>query len=567
MSNADKEIPVPDNTAAEMVENRVAELLFSLFLYVADANEGLTARDVQGLQGLVGDTHWCECAFLQPGLQKLRARYADLWKDYQKKAVARDLRTVAGNLAGVLGAPGAPPPGEIVAALRVFVERLCRNASPALARIGLGALPPAKQQARLEVESLFAQTAGEQQLPIAADPRAAGALAVQPVSVPEDGVTGLALWPAATIEYSPEFTWKRGRTAVSCVAVVAETHDVKTFVFQAVRPVLFAYKPGQFVTLELPIGGKTIRRSYTISSSPSRPHAISITVKRVPDGLVSNWLHENMREGFRFNLSGPNGDFTCFDAPAPKLLLIAAGSGITPVMSMLRWLADTSSPANIVFLNNIRTPADIIFAREFDHLGMRMGAQLNLGIVPGSAEPSHAWSGPVSHFTEDLLKDLAPDFMEREVFVCGPPGYMNLVRSTLERIGYPMQRYHQESFGAPPAERPGLPSAAAVAAAPAASVAPALSVPETTKVEIVFSKSAKTLYATSDDFILDLADENGVEIDSSCRAGNCGTCKVRITEGKVEMDGQQALSEADILDGYVLLCCGRATTPRVVLEA
>jgi len=377
------------------------------------------------------------------------------------------------------------------------------------------------------------------------------------------------MWPAATLEYSHEFTWKRGRTAVYCAAVVAETHDVKTFVFQAVKPLLFAYKPGQFVTLELPIDGKTIRRSYTISSSPSRPHAISITVKRVPDGLVSNWLHDNMREGFRFNLSGPNGEFTCFDAPAPKLLLIAAGSGVTPVMSMLRWVADTSSRADVVFLNNIRTPDDVIFARELNHLELRMGTLLKTGIVPG-ADPGKTWKGPVSHFSEELLMQLAPDFMERETFVCGPPGYMDLVRTTLERAGYPMHRYHQESFGAPPAQRPGLAGTAVPASkpeSPAASVVAATPAAEPGKVEIVFSRSAKTIYATTEDFILDLADDNGVKLDSSCRAGNCGTCKVKIIEGTVEMDGQQALGEGDIADGYVLLCIGRAITPRVVVEA
>jgi ferredoxin-NADP reductase len=211
----------------------------------------------------------------------------------------------------------------------------------------------------------------------------------------------------------------------------------------------------------------------------------------------------------------------------------------------------------------------VIFARELDHLETRMGPLLKTGIVPG-ADPDKSWKGPVSHFSEELLRQLAPDFMERETFVCGPPGYMDLVRTTLERAGYPMHRYHQESFGAPPAQRPGLAAGAVPAQkqeAPAASVAAATPAGEPGKVEIVFSRSAKTLYATTEDFILDLADEHGVKLESSCRAGNCGTCKVRITEGKVDMDGQQALGEADIADGYVLLCIGRAVSPRGVVEA
>ncbi|WP_294272652.1 iron-sulfur cluster-binding domain-containing protein, partial [Propionivibrio sp.] len=175
----------------------------------------------------------------------------------------------------------------------------------------------------------------------------------------------------------------------------------------------------------------------------------------------------------------------------------------------------------------------------------------------------------------------APDFVEREVFVCGPSGYMDCVRSTLERIGYPMHRYHQESFGAPPAQR----AAHSASSAPAAvstkpETAPlvppsaqALSMPPTApaatpeKVEIIFSRSSKTIFASTGDFILDLADEHDIKLESSCRAGNCGTCKIRKTEGDVEMDGQQALSETDILEGYILACIGRACSKRVVLEA
>lgn len=561
----------PSSSAPAPIQaDRVAELLFSLFLYVADSDEGLTVRDVQGLQALIEDASWCKCADLHPGLEKLRARYADLWKDYQKKTIKRDVQQVAANLDAVLQPLPAPIAEDVAAALREFVDRLSRNASPVLVRAGLAKMAPARQQARTEIDALLAQPPGGRRVPQAvASPlpggTQAGTTALQTATLLQPTGTGLALWPCATLEYAPEFMWKRGRTPVCCVAVLPETRDVTTFVFQGVNPLLFSYKPGQFVTLELPIGGKTIRRSYTISSSPSRPHAISITVKRVPDGLVSNWLHDNMRVGFRFNLSGPSGEFTCFEAPAPKILLIAAGSGVTPIMSILRWIADTASHADVVFLNNIRTPDDVIFARELAHIETRMGTLLKLGIIPGSAEPAHAWTGPVSHFSEALLKEQAPDFIEREAFVCGPPGYMDLVRTTLERMGYPMDRYHQESFGAPPAARPGL-AGGAPTAKPATATVPAQPAMESGPVEIVFSRSSKTVSATTDDFILDLADDNGVKLESSCRAGNCGTCKVRLLEGKIEMDGQQALSEADIEDGYVLLCIGRAVSPRVVLD-
>ena len=108
-------------------------------------------------------------------------------------------------------------------------------------------------------------------------------------------------------------TWVNGRHNVRCVRVIQESWDVNTFCFMAQQPVMFFFKPGQFVTLELEIEGKQVMRSYTISSSPSVPYSFSITVKRVPGGLVSNWLHDNMDVGVELAVHGPVGNFNCID--------------------------------------------------------------------------------------------------------------------------------------------------------------------------------------------------------------------------------------------------------------
>lgn len=561
------------NTQAESF----AQLLFSFFIYVTDADDGLTAREVQCLQELLEDTKWCTDESLRAGLETLRSSYGNYWKDYQKKLIQRDLPQISNKLDKLLSKVKAPE--QVTLACRTFIERLSTNSSPTLVRLGIAPMPAAKLKARSALEALLGTPNTKNQASEAKSTQSekpAVQIPAASIETVHASTADLSVWPSATLALSQENLWKRGRTPVRCVTVIPETHDVKTFVFQAITPVLFAYKPGQFATLELPIDGKTVRRSYTISSSPSRPHAISITVKRVPGGLVSNWLHDNMQAGFQFSLSGPHGEFNCFDAPADKLLLIAAGSGITPVMSMLRWLADTSSNADIVFINNIRTPNDVIFENEFKYLGMRLGDKLKLGIIPGLVAPGQSWNGPVCHFSENLVKMLAPDFVERETFVCGPPGYMDMVRTTLERIGYPAHRYHQESFGgAPAAAKPSAPAntTAPTAPAPAASPLPppAAAVPASTsqaqKVELVFSVSNKTVLTTTDDFILDVAEEHGITIPNSCRAGNCGTCKTKKTEGTIEMDGQQALSESDIEEGFLLACVSRACCSRVVIEA
>jgi ferredoxin-NADP reductase len=132
-------------------------------------------------------------------------------------------------------------------------------------------------------------------------------------------------------------TWANGRHIVRCVKVIQETWDVRTFCFMADQPILFFFKPGQFVTLELDIDGEQVMRSYTISSSPSVPYSFSVTIKRVPGGRVSNWLHDTLQEGQELAVHGPVGLFNAIDAPSPKVLYLSGGVGITPVMSMARW--------------------------------------------------------------------------------------------------------------------------------------------------------------------------------------------------------------------------------------
>jgi glycine betaine catabolism B len=184
--------------------------------------------------------------------------------------------------------------------------------------------------------------------------------------------------PVAYVEPSQFDRWQPGDLTVKCMQIIEETTDAKTFRFVAEPPVLFSYKPGQFVTLDLEIDGAQISRSYSISSTPSRPHSLEITVKRVPSsspdlprGLVSNWLNDNLQVGDRLKLSGPMGKFTCFNYPAPKLLFLSAGSGITPMMGMSRWIHDSGADCDVVFFHSARTANDVIFRDELELLATR----------------------------------------------------------------------------------------------------------------------------------------------------------------------------------------------------
>jgi len=538
-----------------LLADRAALLLFLLFIHVADAGGGLTARDVQCLNQMLDHPDWTASPFLRSAQVNLRARYFDLWQDYQKGGIRRDLALLSTQLTSVLMTPGAPPAIDVKLAIEAFVGRLVRNASTLLLRLGLAALAPGRQAAWAELNQLLKAACQDQPIPPAV------ALRPPPRPAASAAAPARAAWPAASLQLTEENSWRRGRIEMRCAAVIPETADVRTFVLVPIMPTVLVYEPGQFVTLELAIDGKTVRRSYTMSSSPSRPHAISITVKRIPQGVVSNWLHDHLHQHATLHLSGPHGMFSCFNAPAPKLLLFAAGSGITPIMSMLRWLADTASSADVVLINNVRTPSDIIFATELDYLGTRLGNQLRLGIMPAADCPGMAWNGPIGHFSDQLIQLWAPDFAEREVFACGPAGYMKVVRATLEGIGLPMAQYHEESFGTPAVGMMAT-TASPLLKSPASTVVAAQNLPPAevkATVEIVFARSGKTVTTIEGDFLLDLAETHDVMIESGCRAGNCGTCKVLKTEGE--------LSAADMDDGYVLTCVGRVYGNKVVVQA
>ena len=604
---------------------QLAKLLFLLFVYVADADDALTAREVERLNQLIDQPDWCSLPAVQSALQRLKQDYAHFWRDYQKKTLVRSTPALSEALAEVLLGIGNEAIPALCTALLSYVSAFSSSHASLLSWLGIAAQVRAKVQALDEVELLLTRFSHpensnySEHSEYSADHSLASATGPTPLlQAPSASILG-QLWPAAALEYQSEQVWQRGRIRLRCVAVIPETHDVKTFAFVAVPGKLYSYKPGQFLTLELPLEGKTVRRSYTISSSPSRPHLLHITVKRVPNGRVSNWLHDNMQPGFEFYASGPHGHFSCFDAPNDKLLLIAAGSGITPVMSMLRWLADTQSNADIVLLNNVRTPVDVVFEQELRYLGTRLGQRLRQTLVPARVDAGQSWQGPVGRFNIDLIKMVAPDFLQREVFVCGPAGYMEVVRQTLEQHGHPVPHFHQESFGgapvaataatevgisAPgaatlaatsattsattpaitPTTTPAQVSAPAAVAVPASALAPPAQAAAQTaaamppgpavassagagNIELVFAKSGKTVQCSGDDFLLDVAEANGIALESSCRSGNCGTCKVKKLEGKVDMDEQQALSAADLEDNYILCCVGRASSSKLVLDA
>jgi glycine betaine catabolism B len=356
-----------------------------------------------------------------------------------------------------------------------------------------------------------------------------------------DGRLGPALWDAPPAKWNPD----TDETLVCC-QVRRETHDVKSFLFRTREPKLFRFRPGQFFTLELMIDGQAVNRCYTISSAPTQPDTLSITVKRKPGGVVSNWLHDNLKAGGEIKALGPAGDFSCTHHPSEKYLFLSGGSGVTPLMSMTRTHYALGQDNDIVFVHSARAPRDIIFRRELEVIGHGM-AHFRSAFVCETNGGNAAWTAPVGQLDLTLLKALAPDLTEREVFCCGPEPYMEAVRSILKSADLDMARYHEESFSF---ERRAT-------AGPEANVE-AVTVPAAEgSFKIEFTRSGRTIDCGPDQFILDAARAAGMRLPFSCSKGMCGTCKSKKLSGEVVMTHNGGIRQREIDQGLFLPCCSK----------
>ncbi|WP_419992986.1 2Fe-2S iron-sulfur cluster-binding protein [Streptomyces boninensis] len=313
-----------------------------------------------------------------------------------------------------------------------------------------------------------------------------------------------------------------------CKQVYDVTADVRSFVLEPVEPRLFRHDPGQYLTLVLDIEGRPVERCYTISSPPTRPDLVTITVKRVPGGLVSNWLHDRLTPGGTVRARGPLGVFSTARHPAPKYLFLSAGSGITPVMSMARTLYDLAHPVDVVFVHSARSFADIIFRRELDFLA---ATAPRFRVV-------HALDDRGEQLDARMLQGIAPDLLEREVFCCGPGGYMEAVRSMLGAADFEMSHYHEESFsfsGGSPAERGDT--------------------GQSFKVE--FTRSGRTIDCDAGTPVLAAASRAGLTLPASCAQGMCGTCKSTLVAGEVDMRHNGGIRPREVANNKILLCCSK----------
>ncbi len=356
--------------------------------------------------------------------------------------------------------------------------------------------------------------------------------------------------------------WQGGEVDLVCCEVRQETHDVKSFLFKAENASQFKFAPGQFITLELHINGEVINRSYTISSPPTRPHTLSITVKRTIGGVVSNWLHDNMQVGLKIAAFGPNGEFTTASIQAQKYLFLSAGSGITPLMSMTRTFHELAENQDVVFVHSARSVADIIFRKELDLIAFNQPNFRTGFICETISSAEHSESVLAGRLNIDGFMQLAPDFKTREIFTCGPAPYMAAVRGMLVEAGFDMAHYHEESFTFD--DLPAEIHDDVVAKEAHAEQTDANSALIAIEFSVEFTKSLTSITCAANQFVLDAAKSAGLRLPSACSKGLCGTCKSKLISGQVDMKHGGGIRQLEIDQGMILICCSKPLTDLVI---
>ena len=321
------------------------------------------------------------------------------------------------------------------------------------------------------------------------------------------------------------------------IDIKQETPLVKTFrLVDCQGNVPFTYEPGQFLTLTVYPSGKRYNRSYTVASTPSRGECIEITVKREEFGIVSRYLHDEINIGDTITVHAPSGNFTFSGKGHNSIVLIAGGVGITPLMSVARYLCDNKWDGEIYFIIGQTTPEECIFQNEIIELE-KNNPNLHVLITLSRADGTD-WKGYKGRISQDIIGEFVPNIQNKLIHICGPVPMMEATKQIVSELGVPNELIMLENFGTDK-RNPTLVSEVDLGAVTG---------------RVKFVMSGKDAEIREKQTILELADQLDIYIDNACRSGTCGSCKVSITTGSVNMATEDALSDDEKKEGIILAC-------------
>jgi ring-1,2-phenylacetyl-CoA epoxidase subunit PaaE len=348
--------------------------------------------------------------------------------------------------------------------------------------------------------------------------------------------------------------------SLTIAGLARETRDAVTITFD-VPPALkdaFRFVQGQHLTLRADVGGEDLRRSYSICSAV-QDDCLRIAVKRAPGGAFSSWANQSLKSGQAIEVMPPMGHFNVPLDPANRkhYLAFAAGSGITPLLSIIKTTLHAEPHSRFTLFYGNRSSASVIFKEELSDLKDTFLARLNLVYVM-SREPQDIalLNGRIDRQKADALLAHWVDPAEIDTaFVCGPDGMMRSVSASLQEHGLPKSKIKIELFAASIPKHEHKPQAK-----------PAPGRSECTVTAVIDGAAREFAVEKGRENVIDAALRQGIELPYSCKGGVCSTCRAKLVEGEVDMDANFALEDYELARGFVLCCQSYPVTDKVVVD-
>jgi len=319
--------------------------------------------------------------------------------------------------------------------------------------------------------------------------------------------------------------------------IIDETPSTKTFRLVSKENYLPPFQAGQYISLFIDVSGIRTSRPFSISSPPNQTGYYDITVRRVENGLVSNYLLDNVKKGDVFESSGPCGTFVYNPIMHDKTIVcIAGGSGITPFMSMIREITDRGLDRTVYLFYGNKDLNDVIFHDELTHISDNFS---NFFYIPVIENASDDYTGVCGLISSQLLKDTLKDLSDKSFFLCGPKGLYDFCLPALDSLDVPNRKIRQEVYGSPIniCDYPGWPKE--------------INNSDTFNVSV---KGQSTIKAAAGESLLSSLEKNKILVPSICRSGDCSMCRVKVFSGKVFQPAGVPVRASDKQFGYVHSC-------------
>jgi ring-1,2-phenylacetyl-CoA epoxidase subunit PaaE len=340
--------------------------------------------------------------------------------------------------------------------------------------------------------------------------------------------------------------------ALTLREIVRETDDAKTFIFETVDGSALPYKAGQFLTFLIEIHGHEVRRSYSMSSAPGVDEFPAITVKRVPNGEISRFWIDHVEVGDTFHVLAPSGRFVLEkeDSGPRDIVLIGAGSGITPLFSLLKQTLTQETESQVTLIYASR---NVLITLFWDHIAQwQTHFPDRLRVIHIHSQPADDWNGIQGRINNTRLEQLVKNSIRfkpqnARFFICGPFDLMRSAEITLHFMGFHGTQIRKENFviTSPPPPPP---------------------VSNPHRIMLNFRGSAYNLLVPAHATVLDAALAEGIQLPYSCKGGRCSSCAAVCTHGKVHMSVNEVLTDRDLAEGWILTCSSYVDSDDVVVE-